>query len=489
MKEFVYDFSKKNFNNINEDLVIHLRKKDSIVKYLDEMFKELQRINIGIKYLGFKEVPTADKLNTGVNFNRKKSSKSVQTKEIDRTLYRQITFTFRLKYDNNVVFKDFILNIPEMYDDYFYILNGKRYSIPYQLIDDLTYTNRKDFVAIKTMARTIKLIRKETFIKDVYNDKYLSYQFSINMSKTIPMFTYYFAKFGFYSTFQYFCKPGLIKFTLERPKIKDPIFTYFKFGNFFIRVDRVEFKSNEELKNMIASILMLNKRAHTMKSVARVNYWLLILGSYISSTDAINKGKSLINTFDTSLDSRTIRNIKDIINLDLKSTYSVIRWMYKNFRVLILKKNNMKNIRLRLSEYLVSPVQKIMLTNIYRFLNTSDKINDIGRLMDVFKISPNIIVNSITGKSRNPNMRLDIAQYSGAPNDLTILHTALRYTTAGPGSSMENSNRAKLSIRTFDVSAVGKIDLITTSVANPGVAGVLVPSANVDSETMRFIED
>jgi hypothetical protein len=196
----------------------------------------------------------------------------------------------------------------------------------------------------------------------------------------------------------------------------------------------------------------------------------------------------LLRTFINSLDPRTIQNIKYLVGGPPRETsFSVLRWMFKNYSSLSNKNMSLQNKRLRYTEYIVAPLIRDLQSKLYRFLKTNPAMRDKKRLLDVFKSSPSIIVNAIIGKTNNKNQVLSIAKYSNQVNDMVIL-IALKHTKAGPGTAIEQiGKRAGITYRLMDTTYAGSVDLISTSSGSVGISGVLTPYANVDQDTLAFI--
>ena len=379
--------------------------------------------------------------------------------------------------------------IPLFIDGYHYYIRGNKYSAPYQLTDAITYTNKDDMVVLKTMTRAIKISRDKVIVHDVHGHQYNSHVFGLYISsKRVALLLYYFAYYGFVKTAKYFGCEKFFAVYDECPIEPDPERIFFKFGSLFIGVDRKRFEDNYLLRQYIATCLSLSKKGINVESIQRVAYWKTLLGASISETKPLEKGTGLLYTFITALDHRTMINIQNLVGGSPKMTmFSVVRWMFMRYNHLVAKTGSLENKRLRLAEYIITPLIRVMYSKLYRFMNTSHKTKDVNRLLDIFKVSSAIILNAIIGKTRSKNLGLNIAKYSSYVNDMALLNVATKFTTAGPGSPMERSGKlVGASYRRFDTSSVGKVCLIATSNSDPGVSGSIVPSAQIDLKTMTF---
>lgn len=491
MLEFVSAYSHQ-FDHVNRDIVKGIRERDDMAGSIEEACIELARtIPDHIKYLGYSYDDSGKvirELNKSKSKDKKDSKSSVS---VDQTYARLAVFKFKIRFDGVSRFVEMPIYIPLFIDGYHYLIRGNKYSAPYQLTDAVTYTNKEDMVVIKFMTRAIKMSREKCTLTDVHGAQYQSHQFYMHLtSKKVPFLLFYFAHFGFFRTHKYFGCEKLMGFCADYPiePMEDRIF--FKFGMLYMWVNRNHFESSYLFRQYIATVLALGKKGINQDTVQRVTYWKTILGASISETKTLEKGQGLISTFIVALDHRTMENIDKLVGhkgFKRESMFSVVRWLFLNYSEAAAKSASLENKRIRLSEYQVTPLIRILYHKLYRFMNTNAKTRDMRRLEDIFKVSPAIIINAIIGKTRSKSGSLNIAKFSSYTNDFALINVGLKYTSAGPGSPMENSGKMVGDrYRRFDVSNVGRTCLITTSNSDPGISGSLVPSAQVDLESMTF---
>jgi hypothetical protein len=502
MRSFLAHYSNQ-FDNVNEDIVRNIRLKDNMVEKIEEICIELTKsLQEYITYLGCDFDDSKNRFREA-NTTKKKDSKTgkfqnVQYVNVNPTFSRMAVFHFRVKYmdlkkkEITVTNLDMPIYIPQFIDDYHYYIRGNKYSAPYQLTDAITYLGRNDSIILKTLSRAIKLSREPKVLKDVYNEEYKTYSFYMHVSnKKIPFLLYYFAYFGFFRTLKYFAVDNLIKLyepfkPSDVPPDEDTI--YFKYGKMYLGVSRFSFNTSYELRQFVCTILQLQRKSLGIEYIKDAYYWRMILGTFVSQNKAYEQGIALLVTFITCLDSRTIRNIKNIIGGPARyNSFMVLRWMFKNYSILSNKNMSLQNKRLRYTEYIVSPLIRDIQMKLYRFLKTNPNMRDKKQLLDIFRPSPSIIVHAIIGKTKNKNQMLSIAKYSNQVNDMAIL-TALKYTRAGPGTAIEKiGKRAGINYRTVDTTYAGNIDLITmSSSGSVGLSGVLTPYVKVDTDTLAF---
>ncbi len=490
MKRFIAMYSQQ-FDNVNLDIVKGIRQKDDMFLAIEQCCKEVEKaLPQYIRYID-KRWDDSGRTMRDVNKTKSKNKKDpTPSISVSRTYSRLAIYKFRINYNGETRTVELPIHIPLLYDGYHYLIRGNKYSAPYQIVEGVTFTNKEDMVVLKTMARPIKMSRDKATIKDIHGASYSTHTFFLHLtSKKVPFVLFYFARYGIAKTDKYFGCDKFIEYYDGFPIDPDPKRIFFKFGSFFMAVDRKHFEDSYLLRQYVASVLLLGRRGVTPDTASRVNYWITILGSSISETKTTEKGQGLMNTFIGALDERTKETIQKLVGgFPRTSMFAVVRWMFIRYTTLSAKTNSLDNKRIRFTEYQITPLIRILYNKLYRFMNTGDRMKDIKRLADIFKISSAIIVNSIIGKTRGKSGGLSIAKYSSYVNDQAIFNVGLKFTIAGPGSAMERTGRLVGShYRRFDTSNVARTCLITTSNSDPGVPGVLVPTAKVDMDTFTFL--
>ena len=235
MAKFVSEYSKK-YRLFNEDTLFNIRKNDQIVEYIDKLWKEVAKSLPGeFTYLGWNWEDSSAHYK---ELNQDDSAK-VETKamSIYKTYGRLAIFKFKLTVVNRRTKQEEsrLVNVPiyiPLYiDNYHFYIRGNKYSAPFQLIDAITYSNKKNLLVLKTMTRPIKLSKTKEIIKDLSGNEYRTHVFNIHLtSKAIPFLMYYFAYYGVVNTIKYFGGDGVIKFYKNyNPGEASPNELYFKF--------------------------------------------------------------------------------------------------------------------------------------------------------------------------------------------------------------------------------------------------------------------
>lgn len=501
MRQFLSYYADKH-DNLNEDIIRNYRLNDNMVEKIEELCRELEKIlHDNLTYVGVDFDDGKNRFREANTASKKRDSKTgklenVQYINVNRTYSRLAVFHFKVRFkdprtgDVSLCKADMPIYIPQFIDDYHYYIRGNLYSAPFQVIDSTVYQSRDNGIVLKTLNRAIKLSKSRTTVTDVHGMPFKTDVFHIHMGKKkIPFLLYYFSYFGYFRTMQFFGVDKFIKLYNEAPVDPDEKLVFFKFGKYYLGVDRDTWNSNYLLKQYVATMLALNRKNLDLEDMGNVYYWMRTLGAYISQTKPFEQGSALLTTFITCLDARTIINVNRIVGGSKKDTpWTILRWMFIDFASLSNKNTSLRNKRLRYTEYLIAPLVREVQMKLYRYLKTRPKMRDMKRLLDILKISSSCICHSIIGKTKSKNTALNITKYSSQVNDFSIINSALKWSKAGPQSAIERTTakRASAQMRAMDASCLGNLDMISFSSLNCGIAGVICPWAEVDKDTMTF---
>ena len=164
-QQFYKQYQSNNPEQFNNKF-IYQRNETHIpktVECLEDLCKALEIIT-GVYYIGCEVVTNEIEINTLLN----RTNKSIKENR-----YILITIHFRLEAEDLV--KDISIPIlfPKLVDDFYYKLNGSKYTAIYQLIDNGTY-NTKDCLTLKTLLMPIHLSYKDIEREDLIGNT-LSY--------------------------------------------------------------------------------------------------------------------------------------------------------------------------------------------------------------------------------------------------------------------------------------------------------------------------
>lgn len=483
MLELIANFSKMNDNKFNEDLIYNIRRNDEMAKHIDAACRAVAQIAPKyIKYNGYRYQNIRSKmieLNKDDAQNGQKTGKNEVRIHINETYAKEALFDFECTFGGQTVKQSISIWVPMLYDNSHFKIRGNKYSCPLQVIDAITFT-KKNILVLKTITRAIKFEREKTVITDIYGNKYPTSKIMcyVTAKKSVPVLLYYFACFGFFATLKYFGVDHWIDIYSGDISSGVPNDKYvFKFGSVFLGVDKTAFTENTVLRQFVAVTLATQKRTMDMNYIRDPVRWTSLLGETLNIQKSIEKGAALLNTFNNSLDYHTRDIIKQLVpGTDRNNIFAVTRWIFVNYATLTAKDDGLQNKRIRLSEYLISPFTKLFTEKIYRFINTPEKMKTMDNLLDVFKIKPAIILNSIIGKISPDLTGMNIAKFSSESNDDALTNTLLMITKTGPGSPSEKTSRVSTPLRRFSADYLGNINLIEgQSAGAPGLSHYICP--------------
>lgn len=512
-KAFISLYSEKNAKFYKNSVLTDMRKIDTMEQCLSEACEEIAKMcPDNIKYLGF-HFEDSDKksreLNKGVETAISKTHTAPPIM-IEETYAKLAYFEFELNCDGIKMFKRLPIWIPLLIDNCHFYIKGNKYSAPLQIVDAITFSNKSDMLILKTMTRAIKIMKSKTTIVDIYGKEFRTHTFYIHHNRTtkIPFLLYYFAHFGFFKTLTFFGLDNIVSL-YEGDKTNVPADKYiFQFGSVFIGVNKENFDNNILVRQIVACILstLKGKRSFEVDSIRNPAKWMVILGDQITTNPqkTLEKGEGLLKTFISSYDFRTQTIINKLIDDGEPKTnmFMAIRWLFIRFNQRSYYDNSLQNKRIRFNEYLISPYVREVVDKVYRFMNSTNRVSMKGdngddkkaerkmnKLLDIFKISPFIIVNSIVGKISVKKTGMNVVKYSSLSNDNVLAGPLSEYTFAGPGapSTSKSGKRSSSVNNKFSPDYLGNICIITASNREPGVTGQLTPNPNIDKDKGIFV--
>ena len=479
-KKFISESSKKKTDKIDSSL-FNRRKEPSITEFIVNGLKVIESLPY-IKFVYWKEIKDASKINLKINRRHLKDKKIQKQKEITKivpikyTAQEMLQMTFRIDYEGESRYIKKNLLIPSYIDDYHLFINGKEILPQKQIVDTSTY-NRKKSVMLKTTLTPIDIYKKdvkenfETTTGKVFEME----TFILNLfTKEVNPLYYYAAKFGITKTINYFSMNGIIDVT--DVEYDNKINYYFRINNnLFIEVDKRFFKKSEFVRIFTYMIYDLFPSRSKSEIVDDVEYWLIRLGSiYTSNTkNQLNKGKNVLISFGRTLDDITSKMLR-LDKKHLKSTHSLIRWELENFNSLRKKDNHdLANKRLRCNEVIAFYFIQSMSQRINNLLNKKKlSIEDIEK---IFNWNPNELLRLMLS-SKNT-----LLKYDPDINDFQLLN-ALRCSFLGPQGITGGKNISD-SFRDIYPSHLGRLDLNGVSHGgNSCLTGFLVPTCEIYSD-------
>lgn len=304
------------------------------------------------------------------------------------------------EHDNQPTEESFIkegdIYINKLIDNCFYINEGVRYFLIYQIVDNATY-GTNDAVSLKSLLMPITVKQDNLLITPEYNKPSLQIKTfnTLLFSKVVNPLIYLFAKESYNMLVEYKAKDNDNLFNewsnLRKPELIDKLneffHTDFQFSDYLEKLPtegRTIFKvKNERAKvneggcyisvnskalendSMTRAVLgcLLDMKNETKKKRIVFSYeqlispwfWVDTIAAFFTKNNDFMKRFNKVRTLLISLSRLMDETTRKILNLkdeDKENTLTIIRYIMKNFNTLLhADSQNLDNKRLRLFEY------------------------------------------------------------------------------------------------------------------------------------------
>lgn len=469
----MYDFIKTHEqpNHFNEEIINGLRSEDDMVDYLVDVCKALEAIQY-VKFDGYEVIRDENQF------------KDKDWMPINDSRLSLVNLKFTIRYKGEVERVSMPIFIPKLINNYYYVLNGNKYYAIYQNVDASTY-NTKDSIIQKSLLMPIIVKSEKKKVAAIDETDHEGHIYLINLFKhKANMLFYYFSVMGYDGTLDYFGFKDKIKL-VSSEKAKDPAAIYFPVTKAVaIKVSAKKFEGDRFFRSFVMCILDVFNKKTQLNRRNDVDYWKAKLGGTFTknANNQLEKAETVLLSFRRILDDRTKKNLR-IAQEDKADIFAVVRWMTRNFNLLMKKDNlSLVNKRLRLAEYQITSFNRKMSTNTYRILNR--KTLTMNTLKSIFKISPMTIISEMQTS--------ELMRYNNAVNDMDLFTCALKFSNRGPSAVGEGSKKTVSNhYRGIHLSHLGRLSLNSTSAGDPGMSGHLSPFIETDGfyYDMRNKED
>jgi len=459
--------------------VMNLKEKDNPLQILIDACESLEIID-GITFLGARKL-------TSKNIYEYQKEECEVDYEDSRIENFEIKFLLEKKDERQEITK--IIAFPKLLNGCYYLIDDVTYYPIFQLIDAETYKTNKS-ITMRTALQPIIVKRNKTEVEDEFGTVIENiYCFSGIFYVKLPIFLYYFAKFGVLNTIKYFNLPFELFSTEDELNEDDYVDDLvFRLGKKFVNQQlylKVPFSyvDEDENPNYEANEIMLltflnafgKKDKIPYEMISNKDYWLKKLGSNFTKNTSNwhDKGQSVIKSFERLFDNTTKKMIR-LEDVDKKDIYSLVRWFLINYNNLMKMNNNdLANKRLRLSECFIYPLQEHWTRGVLRLINSKNVT--VGKMVQLFSsIKPDFLLKNCVNDENS--------RYSNLVNTLDVC-SRLKITSSGPQSI--STNNGEIKGKDIDPSMIGNIDIVYTSNADPGTTRMLTPFATLN-DTWHF---
>lgn len=528
MKHLLKKYSDENPEKFNHDFIMS-RDKEDLLECIKDTFKTLEVLD---------EIEVLDvSINTDeASFGPIKAQHSYYKSTLP-SRFDKIHYKVRITPNENIVngpielgknergtviptTESFIregdIYINKLIDNVFYINEGIRYYLIYQIVDNATY-GTEDAVSLKTLlmpvtlkqtilpfspefgkpTEDLKSFNLHLFDKKVspiiykmalesYNklavtpvgedENTLTKWQSIRDESLIDKFNeFYGTDFKFSDDLNSLETEGrtIFRVTADKPKAGD-IGCYISVSEEKLANDpltRCVLGSLLDLRKEVKNSIKRKKILFTYDQFISPWFWIdLISGFFTSNTDYLkkfNKVRTILISLNRLVDE-TIRKILKYDDEDKKNVLTIVRYIMKNFDELMnADSQNLEEKRLRLQEYQLYPLRKYFSEQIYRIINSTTRSKMV--LDKIFSsFSPMFVVKQ--------TIQSDLLRYYNAPNEIDLFTALLKYTFRGPQSLAKT---VTITQRDLHPSYAGRISLVASSAGDPGMSGTLSCFAKV----------
>ena len=498
MKKLLNQYMKEVSEPFNKEWILS-RNDDNILQHVRDIFKSLEilpEIHIDPNDITLE----TDESTFGPIKQQGKYYKPVLASRLNKIHYK-VTIDGIEK----PIEKDLYMN--KMLDHCFYINEGIRYFLVWQIVDSSSYSFENG-VAFKSLLMPIILISKNRFTTESFKGRALSnlpiYESSL-FKKLVPPILYILGKYALESlskagmtkiadvdAFTSYNDPGIIQYLSDffgfeikfSDKLDDliedgrDIFTIQnnkKVGCYFsIPEDKVDSKEGRALIASLCYLKQIDKKANVVFSydnLINMWYWLnLIAGYYNKSNDIFKKYEKIKGVY-ISLKRLIDEPTRKILRLDdeyKQDVYGIFKYSMMNFDYLSTTDGqDLTNKRIRLYEYVLYPLRSYFGKKIYSIL--TDPTVSIQKIEKIFtSLSPMYLIKEC--------ITSELLHYFNSTNEYNLYGALLRYTFGGPQGY---TNSVSIAQRSLHPSYTGRLSLIASNAGNPGISGTVVPFIKV----------
>lgn len=362
-----------------------------------------------------------------------------------------------------------LIELPRYVNKYYYRLQGNLY-VPFnQIVDGSTYNNstnsssKHDNVTLKTLFMSVRIYRMYKELLDVNSKETIkSIVYTLFFSAHVNVMFYFFAKYGYYGTMEWF-HINFISIT-EEP-ITDPKYYSFKKHNLYINCP-IEMFDEAIVQSLVSTLYDGIMRDTKLSDIYRWDYWFLIIGhAYGQMT--LDKGISVLDSLESIYDINTKESLR-LPEEVKKDIYHVLRWVLTEFPALRAKDNIDVSIkRRRQADEYAAHIYAMQLTKGIRRISDMGKKVKLKQIVSAVYTKPDHVISQIILMS-------NLVSYSNMVNDNDALQV-LKFSYKGISGLGEGGGKIQPVYRFVDSSHMGIIDLDTSTASDPGMSGMLCP--------------
>lgn len=476
--EFIRKYNDENKIPFNDELFA--RDEDEIMVELMKVILSAQRNQIfTIKVDSFIITEDYDKINqiladytnNTVKNMKKKEANEYEYVNLKDTYAKLLTVKYFIKVKNDSQMLDVHILVPKIIDKYYFKIAGNMWLAMLQIVDGSTYNNaltnnaKKHSITCKT-AMPVRIYKNSCILTDINDKQFECVYYTSNIfKKTLPVFKYIFAKYGYIGT-QQFTGVDVI-FISSNPVHDETMYCVKIKDNIYINVPKYVFDNDYVTQSIFYTMHKAISEAKkiTIAKIMTNDFWLESLGHEFKSTTA-KKGLELLNSLEGIYDIST----KEDIRLDeytKRNIYSILLWIVREFSKLRNKDNlDVTLKRVRYGQYIASLYSMKLIAGLKRLSDIKNKV-ELKSIIRAIKTKPTYLLDEIC--------KCNLVNYRNLVNDLDSL-LAIKYSYKGVSGIGDKSNKSIPTIyRHVHPSQLGIMDTDSSPKSDPGISGVLCP--------------
>lgn len=491
--EFIRKFNDEEKIPFNDELFI--RNEDEIVTEMMKVIMSIQRQNEIFTLLvdSFTLTEDYDKINEILANWKNETQKRKKKKETNEYEYvnlkdtdaKLLTVHYFIKVKDDVRMLDVHILIPKIVNKYYFRIAGNLWLAMLQIVDGSTYNNssasnaKKQSVSFKTTSMAVRMFKNSHVFKDVNDEEFECIYYNSNIfKKTLPMFKYILAKFGFVNT-QEFTGIDCIYFT-NNPTNVDNYCVKIK-DTLYINVPKYIFNRDTVVQSLFYTMYdcVSKVKKPSIEKLMTNDFWLEGLGEEFKSP-TVKKGIELLSSLEGIYDIST----KEDIRLDphtKRNIYSILLWIVREFPRLRQKDNlDVTLKRVRYGQHIASLYSMRLIKSIKIVTDSKNKIS-VDKISQLIRTKPTCLLDSIC--------KYNLVNYRNLVNDLDSM-LAIKYSYKG-AAGIGNDSKQSIPViyRYVHPSHMGILDIDSSPKSDPGISGVLCPMLDLHDSYFSEYEE
>lgn len=481
--KFVREYTDQNRLQFNDQLFE--KDGDEIIVELIKVIMSAQRDNeiFSILVDSFTITEDYDKINQILGFNKNRNQKNKKKKETNEYEYvnlkdtdaKLLTVRYLVKARNEARFVDVHILVPRIVNKYYFRIGGNMWFAMFQVVDGSTYNNstasnpKHQSITFKSSSTPLRIFKNNTIFTDIHGNDFENTYYTVNVfTKTVLVFKYIFAKFGFWNA-QQFIGIDCVKY-IDHPVDDENMYCVKIRDGIYIYCPKYLYDNNLVVQSLFYSMFYsaYQIKRITMDRLMTNDFWLESLGMEYSS-QTVKKGKDILYSLEGAYDITT----KQSLNLgdEARNIYSIILWIVREFNNLRTKDNlDVTLKRIRYGEHIASLYSMKLVQSLRMITDKKGKI-DIDSIVRSIRTKPTELLDKIC---KSP-----LVNYRNLANDMDSL-LAMKYTYKGP-SGMGNDNSKSIAVvyRHVHPSHLNILDVDSSPKSDPGTSGTLCPTLDL----------